>query len=34
MIQGMSVRAQDGASTKELSALAEHAIAEIERYRA
>ncbi|WP_313015329.1 TetR/AcrR family transcriptional regulator [Brevundimonas sp.] len=33
MIQGMSVQAQDGASAKALSALAEHAIAEIERHR-
>lgn len=33
MIQGMSVQAQDGASAKALSGLAEHAIAEIERHR-
>lgn len=32
MIQGMSVQAQDGASRKALSTLAEHAIAEIERH--
>lgn len=34
MIQGMSVQAQDGASGKALSALADHAVAEIERHRA
>lgn len=34
MIQGMSVQAQDGASGAELLALADHAIAEIDRYRA
>ncbi|CAO3460049.1 Transcriptional regulator, AcrR family [Azospirillum argentinense] len=34
MIQGMSVQAQDGAPTEALSALADHAVAEIERHRA
>lgn len=34
MIQGMSVQAQDGATTEALSALADHAVAEIERHRA
>lgn len=34
MIQGMSVQAQDGATGAELSALADHAIAEIGRHRA
>ncbi|MHA7061366.1 TetR/AcrR family transcriptional regulator [Azospirillum argentinense] len=34
MIQGMSVQAQDGAPTEALSALSDHAVAEIERHRA
>lgn len=34
MIQGMSVQAQDGASEAELTAMAELAVAEIERHRA
>lgn len=34
MIQGMSVQAQDGAPGTALSALADHAVAEIERHRA
>lgn len=33
MIQGMSVQAQDGAPAEALSALADHAVAEIERHR-
>lgn len=33
IIQGMSVQAQDGASERALSALAAHAVAEIERHR-
>lgn len=33
IIQGMSVQAQDGASMQELEAIAEHAVAEVERHR-
>lgn len=33
IIQGMSVQAQDGASMQDLEAIAEHAVAEVERHR-